>query len=834
MSRRYRHIVLNPTARVDSYKGVGGGGSKLPPISDIGAHGRRLKRLLEQADQSTSADQIEIDGRLEGVFVEFESFPDFELTLKSLDRKSSGIELRNATTKLVAGKETQYAVVFVPDGQMETFHKLLDDYMTETTEKGHPKNNTLVASIADLRLATVEAFWTENEALFPETDADVWWEVWLHRRDGETQRFAQFVEQIGGRLNRNILYFRDRVVLLYKGTAEQLSRGIISFDDFAELRRPAQTVSFVADLSSVEQYEWVEDLASRLQPPPDDAPRICVLDTGIDNGHPLLAPAINPQDCHHVVGVNAADIDGHGTMMAGISLYENVGEALESSGPYSLGAWVESVKILGPNANDPESYGAITGQAVSRVEISNPDSRRVFAVAVTEEDTGNRQDPHLPTAWSAVIDALAAGQTVDIDDTHITYLNDADDERITRLFIISAGNIPLHKQTKDYLERCDLEPVEDPAQAWNTLTVGAYTEQQNLTDPIFDGWTPLANRGELSPASRTSVLFNSSWPYKPDVVFEGGNTASSPDATTIDQPPSMQILTTKTRAPDNRPLTTMIGTSPATAKAANLAAALQHEYPELWPETIRGLIVNSARWTKPMQNRFDTAQKGKSPKAHLEKLLRRYGWGVPSHERAKRSADNSVTLIGQQTIHPFENGSMRDIHYHDLPWPEQELLNLGEIEVAIRVTLSYFIEPNPSRRAWKGKFRYQSHGLRYAIRYATETDSEFQKRCNANSREEDEEKPESQGNEEWLLGSALRPRGSLVHDVWTGSAADLAERKQLAVYPIGGYWKDQPTHDQSFNGVPYSIIVTIDTPETGIDLWTPTNIANQTAILTQT
>ena len=73
--------------------------------------------------------------------------------------------------------------------------------------------------------------------------------------------------------------------------------------------------------------------------------------------------------------------------------------------------------------------------------------------------------------------------------------------------------------------RNDVESVDDPAQAWNALTVGAFTEKVDIIDPAFAGYTPIAPAGELSPRSRTSVAWDRQWPVKPDVVFEGGNLA---------------------------------------------------------------------------------------------------------------------------------------------------------------------------------------------------------------------------------------------------------------------------------------------------------------------
>ncbi|EQD54938.1 Y4bN protein, partial [mine drainage metagenome] len=67
----------------------------------------------------------------------------------------------------------------------------------------------------------------------------------------------------------------------------------------------------------------------------------------------------------------AADHDGHGTEMAGVTLYGDLLHALQSAHKVRLRHRLESVKILPPSNNtDPELYGAVTAEAVSRVEIT--------------------------------------------------------------------------------------------------------------------------------------------------------------------------------------------------------------------------------------------------------------------------------------------------------------------------------------------------------------------------------------------------------------------------------------------------------------------------------
>jgi subtilase family protein len=114
------------------------------------------------------------------------------------------------------------------------------------------------------------------------------------------------------------------------------------------------------------------------------------------------------------------------------------------------------------------------------------------------------------------------------------------------LFLISAGNVDAWEPSIDYRDVCDTAGIEDPAQAWNALTVGAHTDLTSIpSDPSFAHWTPLAAAGDLSPHSRTSVLFGPRpWPLKPDICMEGGN-----------------VLTDGTDFHDKRPLLTVRTTS---------------------------------------------------------------------------------------------------------------------------------------------------------------------------------------------------------------------------------------------------------------------------------
>ncbi|MCZ7586278.1 MAG: S8 family peptidase [Deltaproteobacteria bacterium] len=446
------------------------------------------------------------------------------------------------------------------------------------------------------------------------------------------------------------------------------------------------------------------------------------------------------------------------------------------------------------------------GRCASR--SNSPRRRRVFSLAVTATDTRDRGQP---TSWSAALDALAAGRTFDSATQGLVYMDENEDDA-HRLFVVSAGNV--HHLDVAHLDRSDLEPVHDPAHAWNALTVGAFTEKA-VINPSRNGWSALARPGELSPWSTTSVLFEESWPIKPDVVFEGGNVGRNRGSLDFSIP-DLCLLSTFYK-PAEQLLTLSWATSAATSQVARMAAIIRADYPNFWPETVRALLVHSARWTPAMWTHFDAAG-GRRARA---KLARRYGHGVPNIERALRSANDALTLVVQSSIRPFAEGRMNEMHTHELPWPKYVLSELGQTTVQLRVTLSYFIEPNPGRRGWKTRHRYASHGLRFDVKSATENIDEFRKRINQRALDEDENRPNTGDSDGWFLGELARNKGSIHSDVWTGTAADLADRGVIGVFPVSGWWKDQKLRDRSNRGARYALIVSIETEAEGIDIWTP-------------
>lgn len=780
------------------------------PDRDRAQHGNALQGQIQQlrpiAEQAKEAQQaLGIQDGI-GLRIQFESFNDVKLAFESLANKPKGIELLNYKEEGGQG----FATVFVPDGKLDYFEKVIVEYLNDRkgTKGQSLDHKALINTIQSIHVAQLEALWTDDPELLPRDDHElIWWEAWLpvrENREATVATFTKVAEMLGIRVLDGALRFPERTILLIQSSKAQLQSSVLALNCIAELRRAKETADFFDSFTPAEQHQWAEELLERTTfADPENAPHVCIIDTGVNHRHPLLTPALTDLDLHTIEpdwGVD--DRNGHGTNMAGLALYGDLSDTLRSADPLVIGHRLESVKLLpcnGANTGDEKQYGVNTVEAVARSEITAPFRARVFSMAVTTIDG---RDRGRPSSWSSALDRLAS---------------DADDQGATpRLFVVSAGNIRNPTDWAAYPESNTLMGICDPAQAWNALTVGAFTDLVELPH----GLNAVAEQGALSPFSTTSQTWVNYYPLKPDVLFEGGNLIHD-DLMGPATAGELSLLTTH-HLPVERPLTLVTATSAATSLCSRMAAQLMATYPQLWPESIRALIVHAAEWTDAMKNMFLPADRSPT-KQDYEHLVRHCGFGVPSLGKAMWSASNSLTLAVEDTLHPFKklkgkDPSPREMHLHELPWPKDELEALGATPVEMTVTLSYFIEPNPSSRG-RSRYRYESHGLRFDVKRPTEDIARFKARINAAALDDESGTSNRDNDPAWTLGKQKRHRGSLHQDTWKGTAAELASRGYLAVYPSLGWWKTRASLARYDTPARYALIISIKAPEVDIDIY---------------
>jgi len=391
MPRDLNHIIISGYASSESYTSPGQGRDRVVAIPRIrGAHGSNVRDQLRIAintfRQETDTDYV---------YLEFISEVDCLLAFDSFEDGRSG-DHRFVSSKLetviIDGIEHERyrACVFLNTNGISKFLNKIEAYLDENknTPNGNPRHQKLLNNIADIQSATLESFWQEIEVPFPNDDEDVWWEIWL-RRDNYENDIHEDSEIISNLLGNNVqvaerrLLFPEHIVRMIRTNASLLSTTLLYSDKLAELRKPKEAADFFTGLEDSDAQEWVQDLKQRtINRVTDDSVLITILDTGVNRGHPLLEdflPEGNMDSVNPEWGTADSLQHGHGTQMAGTSLYGDLTDLLQDASQIEIHHSLESIKIIHPsNPHQPELYGAITEEATSRAIILNPQNKRII------------------------------------------------------------------------------------------------------------------------------------------------------------------------------------------------------------------------------------------------------------------------------------------------------------------------------------------------------------------------------------------------------------------------------------------------------------------------
>lgn len=391
-----------------------GGGSSNIPVRNRIEHADCIQRLFEEA----RIENEKIQGNMlasslparTGTYLEFAGAPANDLMTQSLEDQKAGIRLLNIRTVPINESENQtFATVFVPHGKEGKFISKLHKYASENTLLGKPKNDKLFRSIESVNIALLKSLWTDKICDFPTEQYD-WYEIWIRINDSESieNQHNTFIEtlntlRIQYKVN-SIITFPERSVILVYANKDALTNLLQGSDQIAEFRGAKALTSFLLNEYRSEQQEWVDDVRNRIRTNPNSNSVVCILDTGLNNGHPLIADIVPDGNCASVVGEGSADRNGHGTNMCGIIIYGDLSHCIANNNPIVIDNLISSVKLLPyNNANPKESWGYLTEQAVSVSDVISPRKNICYCMAITAEDCEYGK----PSSWSGAIDTIS-------------------------------------------------------------------------------------------------------------------------------------------------------------------------------------------------------------------------------------------------------------------------------------------------------------------------------------------------------------------------------------------------------------------------------------------
>lgn len=629
---------------------------------------------------------------------------------------------------------------------------------------------------------------------------DLTYQEWDDLADHRCQLLADFVEGSEGEIISSRIdgiissaaQLPDSFTCRIRVSGKALKDLVLNFQYVFDVSEPDEFSGVTNPKSQTDDV----DVAFELEAPQINSPKVCVIDSGVQEGHSLLSNAVDTHSSRSWVPGEAdqtADLvsgGGHGTRVAGAVLYP---QGIPENGRQKAECWIQNARVLDRNCRLPEQLFPpdLLGEIVSIYHQQT--KTRIFNHSLTGSVPCRTR---YMSAWAAAIDEL-------------TWHNDV-------LFIVAAGNLPINgyvgitrlsveahlaanRQHPNYLleESCR---VANPAQSFQALTVGsiaAVTYRQ----------PPYSSLSKADHASAFSCSGLGIWDtIKPEVVEYGGDF-------TIDESKPPGIAHEEGVCPELVRSTLnggpafgrdAVGTSYAAPKVSHIAAKLAAEFPDESCLLYRALIVQSARWPTWAMNR-----NGKK----LD-ILRQIGYGVPNVDRALVNSPIRITLItqGNRTI------KAREAHIYQVNIPDSIRSQGEEIEILVEVTLSYKAQPRRTRRSRR---KYLSTWLDWECSKKGEDPDRFLERT---IKEFDASDSTEKGENAfaWILGKqsnhgttrdVSRSAGTIQKDWSIVKSFELRESFCIAVVGHQG-WNNDPAAE-----APYSLVVSFEAVQSNIPIY---------------
>lgn len=566
---------------------------------------------------------------------------------------------------LVGQADEKTLVLFSTDTELHDFRKRLNAYQSGplATRKNAP-HAQLFANIEEVgkiqpvdrigRLLLGEGISSpddfSNTAIYT-VDVELWHTGNHQECRQQVEGIRNYVASQKGRVTDD--YLGPSLVLLRLKASGQVIKTLLTVDAVARIDLPPRVSLAVSQQLDI----TLQDLEP-VPTPPSNAAGICILDSGITSGHPLLAPAVGEATTAPAHLGSPADDNGHGTMVAGLALYGDVQDCIQQR-QFIPKLRLFSARVLN-QYNQFDDDALITTQMRQAIEYF----RKTYGCRVFNASLG---DDRLPfnggkvSAWASILDHLS--RELDV------------------LIVVSAGNYehePPHGTDSDHhvqgYPHYLLAPparIIEPATGCIVLTVGSLANSSNI--PIGgDGniaYRPISQPGQPSPFTRSGPGIGGA--IKPELCEYGGNRVYDGVVRRL-RTASESSMVSLERNYLSRLFGTDSGTSYAAPRVAHIAARVWSQFPHARTNLIRALLAASA--TIPEASLSILRPISQSAVRNL------CGYGIPSYNRAIRSDANRVLLYAQGEL-PFDM-----FHIYEVPIPDEVYSVDGQREIAVTLT----------------------------------------------------------------------------------------------------------------------------------------------------
>lgn len=537
---------------------------------------------------------------------------------------------------------------------------------------------------------------------------------------------------------------------------------------------------------SLEQLEAI-------QVPPDNAPTVCIIDSGLSNGNPFLSPVTRdgllfsflqgrPDDVH--------DQHGHGSGVASLASYYalNLAAGAVNTGNF----WIASARILDENNECPDRLLSSVIRDV--VATLKPLGVRIFNLSVNV----------FGRAWNAANKRIYPKRS---------WVARAIDE-LTRqedvVFVISAGNLELATvaslndvaQYPKYLAE-DQCCILDPAQSALALTVGSLAATTQLVGVGIGTLSALADRNQPSPFTRRGPGIRGE--IKPELVEVGGNLAHDGRGDVQKNAGCSVITASRTLIP---PVAYDIGTSIAAPRVTNQLAAVTRDISNVLEKSpsaalLKALLINSALYREDdgeLQRFIKEIEETNVDWRHI------LGYGVASADRATYCDDYQALLFYQGQL------AHNKVAFFDIPVP-LALVDAPRRRKVLTVTVVY--HPDVHMRSINDYL-----GTAFQWRVFRGDTSKEDAMTVMSSDDEVEDAREMRG----ANGIQIRSKGCVQHDIffWSDHKEAFSDHNYtLAVTSFERWGRANPSP------VSYAVVVRLEETSRSVPIYNLVSIANE-------
>ncbi|MDO6445447.1 S8 family peptidase [Colwellia sp. 1_MG-2023] len=755
MAGAYPHLSFSKEVPLTPRRSRGGFGSKIK-CDDPKGHGQKLQ---DQVISFQEAIASQVGGNNSRNLIKIK-----------LTEKMSFEDITKHGISIIAQEDETVYLAFADEQQLNEFNSRL----ARLVEGEHVTYTNLLFAIDQIDAWSAEdrKSWALHQFGFPTEETfrlDV--ELWPVGETGSGERNNLIADFEAWLNSSNIQKLdkvnRDSLVMFRLIVNSDHAESLLNHKDIRQVDLPPRTGIEFSQLNID-----VNALPPQLNELPDDASKICVLDSGINANHILLQGAVGDSQSF-ISGEDATDTVGHGTAVAGVALFGDLEERIEAN-EWTRELWLLSGKVLTQDENGEPVFDEKTIETTLIDAITY--FHEEYGCRIYNLSLGNLNAPYKHSHIS--------GMAVTLDELA---------RKLDILIVVSSGNYNgseiINNWRDDYPSYLLSEDAAliDPAPAANVLTVGSFAkhtmtyaerryQQQGEINELH-----VANEGQISPFSRSSQ--NSKSALKPELLAHGGNFAipARREGQGWNQiSKHLGVVTLNHNPLGSTLLSEFSGTSFSAPYIAHLAGRLLNNYPQASANLLRALLANHANVTHEITSTFETK----------EQMRRVAGYGVVDEDSLFKSSEEHVVLISEEKI---ENDKHQ---FFEIPIP-YDYFRKGKATRTITASLAY----SPSVRTTR--LEYLATKMKFHLVNGESLES-VAKAFNNDNKKQIKSISESDGNKRDITQDD-RSRGTLQSSTWTFNQFNKPRKLFLVVTRQDQPWAQNLVADEESYALAISI-----------------------------